>query len=504
MTQPFSYILALIAGMSLSFAFAPYDVYYLAYLSPALLFYLWQSQTPKQAFMTGWLFGSGLLIIGIFWLHHSLKQFGGINESLAIILTIGFAMAMALYPALCGWVAQKYFANPSQTLALRLLMIYPSLWTLFEWLKGWILGGFPWLSLGYSQINTPFALFAPVFGVYGISCLTAMMASCLVLLYLGSMKHKRLVIINLGIIALMLYSLSLITWTTPKQKLTVSLIQGNIAQENKWTAKNLNHTLEHYDQLSKDHWQSDIIIWPETAIPMFYHRLQHNFLADLEQLAQASDTLVFIGMPVKDQHSQGYYNGIVMLGETNHQFYFKRHLVPFGEYIPLASLLNDFFKFLRIPMVNFQASDNLPIIQANSLNIGLSICYEDAFGEEIIDALPLADVLINVSNDAWFGGEIAPKQHLQIAQMRAIETGRYLLRVTNTGISAVITPQGKIQQQSQWNQMEVITTNIRTYQGATIYVEFGNYLVISLLIGSLLLRHIFQIGRTQHTTHTVD
>jgi apolipoprotein N-acyltransferase len=271
--------------------------------------------------------------------------------------------------------------------------------------------------------------------------------------------------------------------------LKIALIQGNVPQEFKWLSDYQIPSMQRYLQLSQEHRDADIIIWPETAIPMFYSDVSKYMPGFLEYLTREHikyDTDFLLGVPVMKEDGS-YYNSVASLG-SQPGFYYKHHLVPFGEYIPFQSTFGELLALLDVPLSAFSAGDARQVnLRSAGEAIGTSICYEDAFGELIRNSLPAATLLVNVSNDAWFGDSIAPPQHLEIARMRALETGRYLLRATNTGISAMIDVKGKVMDQAP--QFNVITLRViaQPYQGMTPYVRFGNGLIISFLLVCVLL-----------------
>lgn len=480
-------VVALLAGAILPLAFAPFHLYLLAFVVPAILIWLWFDVSRHRAILRAYLFGIGFFGVGVTWIAVSMVRFGGIAMPLASFLTGLFVLIWACFPALVAYVVHRWFrvGAPWQTV----LLVIPSLWTLSEWTRGWIFSGFPWLSLGYSQVSGPLYGFAPVIGVFGVSWLV-LCCSGLLLLMLVSQSLKRRVqcgVALAGVIGLSLL-LGQIQWTQPiGHSLKASLIQGNIAQNLKWLPEQRQPSIELYTRLTQENWDSDVIIWPETALPAYFHQAR-SYLSHLAEEAKQHDASVLIGMPVLDvENERRYYNSFVLLGDE-FAFYHKQHLVPFGEFVPLKSLLGGFFDFFHIPMADFSSGERedntLPVA---GLHAGISICYEDAFGEEVIKALPKANFLINVSNDAWFGDSFAPHQHLQMAQMRALETGRPMLRGTNNGVSAVIDARGEIIATSPQFKQHVLTAAIQPMQGNTPYVWLGNYFVLVLCLCSLIL-----------------
>lgn len=475
--------LALGVGASLPLAFAPFSVFPIAWLSPAILFLLWRDQTPARAFGRGLLFGIGLFTVGISWINNSFYYFGGIPLPGSILLTLGFICSMALYPALLGWLLTRGLPKIH---AVKLLLIIPAGWVLMEWLRGWLFTGFPWLTLGYSQIDSPLRGFAPLLGVYGVSWVTVFIASALAYIF-----HYKRHFLPIGLLIVILTGsgglLSQMTWHYPVGKpLEVALVQGNIPQEYKWATGFQIPSIQRYFDLSQAHRDANLIIWPETAIPLFHHQII-GFLELLQTERTRNGTDFLIGIPVMNPEKTAYFNGVMSISE-NTGFYFKRHLVPFGEYIPLQSILGKLLKLLNVPMSEFSAgAADQPNLQVANQAIGLSICYEDVFGELLRSSLPAATLLVNVSNDAWFSDTLAPHQHLEIARMRALESGRFLLRATNTGISAVIDAHGQIVKQSEPSKVYVIRAQAQPYQGTTPYIYLGNALVIILSFLCILI-----------------
>ncbi len=460
----------------LPFAFAPFGWFPLAVLAPALLFSAWAAASAGRALWRGWLFGVGMFGVGTSWIQISLHQFGVPVLAFSASATALFIGFLALYPALLGYIAIRCSPRSAD---LHLLLVWPALWTLTEWLRGWLFTGFPWLNLGYSQIEAPLGELAPVLGVYGVSWATAFSAGFACYL----VKHRSRHWPGYLAIASALWGgsalLGQITWThATGAPLRVALIQGNVEQFDKWQPAERYATLERYVSLSSPYLGADIIIWPETAIPMFYHEAR-PFLERLQRLAKRFETQFVVGIPTSDGARD--FNSVTGVGaETS--VYHKRHLVPFGEFIPFASVLIPLMERVGLRAASFSSGEQVqPVFIAGGQAIAVSICYEDAFGEEVIDALPRAGLLVNVSNDAWFGNSIAPHQHLQIARLRALETGRFLLRSTNTGISAIVSPQGEILQRAPQFEPYALAMKVYAHQGATPYTRIGNWGIVTPL-----------------------
>jgi apolipoprotein N-acyltransferase len=468
-------LIALGAGASSVLAFAPFSLFPFALTGPALLFLLWLDSDPRRAFWEGWLYGVGLFGGGVFWMHISIDQFGGIGTFFPIALTLLFTVVMALYYGLVGWLGQRLATRSGGV--RRLLLVFVPLWLLLEWLRGWFLTGFPWLALGYSQIDTPLRGYAPLLGVHGVS-LAVLLSSALVLL-LTDVRRRFAALTALVILWAGGWGLAHWHWTeSAGAPLRVSLIQGGIPQEQKWRPERLAPTLELYVRLTRANWRSNLIIWPETAVPALLHQVDGVLLQPLAREAREHGSQLLLGIPVWEKQGERFYNAMVARG-TDEGAYYKRHLVPFGEFMPLREWLQPLVELLAIPMSNFSAGeDTRPLLRLAGYPAGVSICYEDAFGEEVIQALPEAAFLVNASNDAWFGDSIALPQHLEIARMRALESGRYLLRVTNTGITALIGPGGELPAVAPPFRQAVLTGEILPLAGLTPYAVVGNWAVV--------------------------
>lgn len=495
-------LLAFAAGGLCVLAFSPFDLFWLPPLCLALLFWQWQQVTPRQAAWRGYFFALGLLGIGTFWLHISIDQFGGVPRPVAIMLAILFAMFMSLFYALKGWLASRIADYTRAGPVISLLLVFPSVWVLAEMGRGYFLTGFPWLVIGYSQTDTVLGALAPLTGVYGISAAVAVLAGAILLLLTG--PAKRLAIAIIVVIFAFTGLLSRVDWTDAQERqIEARLVQGNIPQHMKWQPEVFDLTLKTYQRLSLQQ-PADLVIWPETAVPAFYQRVEDILIAPLQQRFMSLGSTLVTGIPVY-AGDWGYYNSMLSLGESLH-FYHKRHLVPFGEYAPFGALLRPLVDYFRIPLSDFRRGDaERPLLAVDDHFAGVSICYEDAFGNESIQALPDAAYLINVSNDAWFGDSLAPHQHLQIARMRAMESRRYMLRATNTGISAFIDHHGRLLQQTNWGETAVLHGWVPLRSGMTPYAYVSDWLMLFLTVGTLLMiliaRHPAGLHRLTREKH---
>jgi apolipoprotein N-acyltransferase len=468
--------LALLAGLLLPLAFAPFDAPFVAVVSLALLFTAWVDATPGQAFRRGYWFGFGEFGFGAHWLYYSLHGYGGASSGEAVGLIALFTLILSLYMGLAGWATTRFFP-PHR--ALRVVVLFPAAWVLAEWLRGWSFSNFPWLQVGYSQIDTPLAGLAPIFGVFGVSWAVAVLAGLLLVAPFWAGRRRLLAVA--AVLGLVLAGLGLghIPWTRPAgEPFKATLIQGNTPQNLKWQPEYQIKTFETYAELTRQHWESRLIVWPETAVPAFFQQIRVPLLAPLDAEAQAHGTDILLGIPYYVAAGDQYFNSIVALGRTP-GVYLKRHLVPFGEYLPFRPILGWVLDILEIPLSDFAAgTDQQQPLQAAGYPMAGSVCYEDVFGHESRLNLPAAAFLVNVTNDAWFGDSIAPHQHIQMARMRALETGRWLLRASNSGVTAFVDPQGRITARLPLFRQDTLTQSIVPMQGATPYVLWGDWPVI--------------------------
>ena len=471
---------ALAAGAATVLGFAPFSLFPIAVVSLAILIETLHRGSPRSGFWRGYAFGLGLLGFGVFWIRISLNEFGNMDPWLANGLMVLFVAAMALYYGLVGWLTRRLASGPPWVPPLLLL---PGLYVLLEWLRGWLLTGFPWLNLGYTQIQGPLAGFAPIAGVYGLSLLTALSGGLLwgLVRWGGSARIWA----GAGLVALWMSGAGLqrLEWTEPAgEPFAATVVQANIPQATKWDPDARLAIMETYVDLTLAHLDSELILWPETAIPDFLHEVRGALIEPLAERGRREGIEIALGIPVLEEETGRYYNGLVSIG-SREDLYAKRHLVPFGEFMPFKSWLGPLVHAFEVPMSDFSRGDGAqPLLRVGNRIAGASICYEDAFPAELIQALPEAQFLINVSNDAWFGDSLAPHQHLEIARMRALETGRYLVRATNTGISAIIDHLGRVLVEVPSFVRGAVTTAVTPRAGATPYVLVGNWLAIGLAL----------------------
>lgn len=475
-------ILAAMAGVMTVLAFAPYRLYWIMPLSLAILAYtIGRGQTSP--FRLGYVWGLAAYLCNFNWIFISLHEIAGLPILPASALTLLLPAYLALYPGLAAWmsirIGQRFGAN-----ALGKLLLFPASWTLAEWLRGWMLTGFPWGQAGYSQITeSPLAGYTPIGGILLVTLAVAMSGSLLAALLRPGRWQRLLSALALAGLWSGGYALQQIDWTTPVGKpISVALAQGNIPQSIKWDPASYEETLSLYaHQIAATH--ADLMILPETALPLFLDDLPSSYIDLLQNLAAHNHMALAIGVPRRGNKPDHYFNAVVALSTPGMPFYAKSHLVPFGEFIPLPWLTGGLYQLMNIPMASFSAgaSNQAPLDLAGQ-KIAFNICYEDSFGEELIGPAAHATMLANVSNLAWFGKSTAASQHLQLSQARALETGRYILRATNTGMTAIIRPNGAVDAIAAPFTQQVLTGFAEGRTGLTPYMQVGNRLALGLCL----------------------
>ena len=382
----------------------------------------------------------------------------------------------------------------------RWLVLFPAFWTLAEWLRGWLFTGFPWLSVGYSQVETFVGALAPILGVYGVSWATVCIAGLLVCVARGGNVLRGVALLSGVVIFIVLSRFAGYAWTTGTDKeLRVSLIQGAVSQDLKWTPDQLEPTLQLYRELTREQGQRDLIVWPEAAIPALPFEIP-EYLQELHTAMVESNTQLFTGILTFDIERVEFKNTLWAIG-PDERMYHKRHLVMFGEYFPLPRFVRNYMRIMNLPSENIaEGSVDQPLLMAQGVPVAATICYELAFGAEQLPFFPAAQLMVNVSNDAWFGDSIAPHQHLQIGQMRALEVGRYLIRATNTGVTAIVNPLGRVVEQIPQFVPGVLNGSVEAYDGVTPYVRWGNWPVI----GGLLLLVVAAVVTRRAAVGTVS
>ena len=483
-SAPLRALLALAAGAALAASFAPLNLWPLAVLAPAVLMWLWQGATPREAARLGFWFSFATFAAGTYWLYVSIHGFGGAPVWLAFALMLGLVSVMGAYQAALGYAVARWLPASG---AVRWLVALPAAWLLVEWWRGWFLSGFSWLSLGYSQTDTWLAGFAPLAGVYGISAVLLVCAGALTALACGGSTRVRLLAAVTLVVpwaaGALLYQHS---WTRPSgPAVSVAVIQGAIPQDEKWLESNRDTTLTRYQQLTEKVLGTQLIVWPESASADVVNDLV-PYISNLHREARAHGSALVMGVlraagDADQSVAVRYYNSVLALDDQRATWYDKHHLVPFAEFFPVPSFVRSWLRLMSLPYSDFTpgAAEQPPLAAAHLL-LGTTVCYEDAYGSSMLRVLRDADVLVNVTNDAWFGHSSARHQHFQIARMRALEAGRYLVRAANDGISAVIGPHGEVIARAQEFTPVALVSKVVPHRGLTPYASVGNWLVVSL------------------------
>lgn len=487
-------ILSFFLGLALVFCYAPFSYYWLvAIVLPAWL-YTVQGKSAKAAAKQGFTFAFGWFSAGISWVHVSIDQFGGLPLPVSILLMVLLCLYLALFLALACYLAARF--STKHKLNLWLLLPF---WLLSEFLRGVFLTGFPWLTLGYSQIDGPLAVFAPIIGEKGISALVIII--CIAIVAVIKQQSRNL---NLAIIA-SITALSLLLqntlWVSPTgQTVNTVMVQGNIKQELKWEPELTQPTMLKYLDLTRQHYPADIVIWPESAITAVEPSIQaQNFLEIAQNSALVNNSAIISGIIDYNFNTKNYYNNLIVLGKklaedeqgsylyNNENRYAKHHLLPIGEFVPFADWLRPLAPFFNLPMSSFSRGDYVQNnLIANGFHLLPLICFEVAFAEQLsANFTDQTDLLLTVSNDAWFGDSHGPHQHLDIVRMRALEFGRPFLRATNNGITAVIDHQGNILKQIPQFEQAVLKAQVPLVTGFTPYARYTR--IIDFAIPLLLL-----------------
>ncbi|MGO1791772.1 MAG: apolipoprotein N-acyltransferase [Oceanisphaera sp.] len=483
---------ALVSGALGVLAFSPFGYWPFALVSLLGLYAFTQPQPPKQAAKHAFIWAIGFYFVGLWWIHNSMTLFGGLPLWAAFLLVALLAAYLSLYTAAAVWLAQRLVPTPRW----RALLVLPALLMLADWLRGWVLTGFPWLWFGYSQLDGPLAGLAPIVGVQGISWLLTFSAGAL---WLGIRRHSQWRWWpSLGALALWAVAIGTqyIQWVTPTQSSRFALIQGNIEQSLKWVPGQLEHSIERYLNLTLPERQADVVIWPESALPETEQRLA-PWLAQVDQLMRERGQSLITGL-VSQTDTGDMYNSVITLGRNAIPYqpehsnrYYKQHLVPIGEFVPFGDLLRPLAPLFNLPMSSFaQGEANQSDLSAAGQQLSVAICYEVAFPSLVRNNMkPDTDYLLTLSNDTWFGQSIGPWQHQQIARMRSLELGRPLIRATNNGVTLVTDEKGKLVASLPQFEHGVLNADVTGTTGLTPYARFGStpllaWFLISGILGA--------------------
>lgn len=478
---------ALVAGAALGLSFSPFGWWPLAVLCPAVLIYLWDGASPRRAAVLGFWFNAGTFAVGTYWLYISLRLIGHAPIPLALLLMLALVGVMGAYHALLGWFIAKYLPARGAT---RWLIGIPGAWLLIEWFRSWFLTGFGWLALGYAHTDNWLGGLAPVIGQYGLSLVTLLFAGALVTLALGRRRVQQsvaaAVLAGLGTLS---FAFRDIEWTQPSGKpISVAVVQGAIPQDEKWLEENLPNILDTFETLTVQAHGADLIVWPESTIPDLIN-FHIEYMKRVYQAASATGSALVLGAIRREDNErtgeEEYYNSVLVMDPATPGvgWYNKHHLVPFSEFFPVPGFIRDWLRLMSLPYSDFNRGEAAqPPLDAAGQKISLGICYEDAYGSTQLPGLRTATMLVNVTNDAWFGRSTARYQHLQISRLRAREAGRPMVRAANDGVSAIIGARGEILARAPEYEANVMRSELQPRTGLTPYARTGNWPVVCLAL----------------------
>ena len=486
-----SQLLSFGVGCLTTLAFAPFGWSLLLPILLVPLLYVCLTRSPRDSAKHAFWFGFGLFLSGTYWIYISVVIFGNAPVWIALMLMFGLVLIMSAYLAITGWLISRM----SRGEPWLLLAGAPAAFVLIEWLRGWLFSGFPWMALGYSQIDSPLAGWAPVLGVYGVSAMLVISTMAILVALLTRGRQQQVAIAVVVLPWLLGGILKTVEWTEAAgPEVPTTLIQGGVSQDRKWLPEQRVPTMRFYRQATQNATDSSIVVWPEVAIPSVTDRVE-PYIESLEQISRHNAQTILFGILERetDRGESRIYNSVVLVDGDRRQVYRKRHLVPFGEYFPVPDRVREWMRMMNLPFSDLSpGADVQPLLKtADGVEMAVAICYEDAYSAEQLYALPDAGLLINVSNDAWFGESIAPHQHLQIARMRSLEVGRHTIRATNTGISAYIGPDGKILESGPQFEPVILNMAIEPRRGSTPFVRAGNWpviLICAFVVGGFWLR----------------
>ena len=476
-------LILLLAGGLQTLTFSPFHWWWLAPVSVVLILLVCLDLSPARLFRAGWVFGVGLFGTGVSWVYISISEHGNTSAVIAVLLTVIFVAGLALFHGLAFW-AWGHLAKASR---VRRLLLFPAIWILGDWLRSWLLTGFPWLFLGTAQVDGPLAGLAPLVGVYGVSFWVVMTGALALGAWWLVQAGRRISAVLVVVLALAPWfaapSLNRVDWTLlADEPMTIAAMQGNIPQRIKWDPDFLRDQIQIYLELTQEHWDRNLILWPETAIPLPQDQAGPVIEFIREQLGDNSTLIT--GIPwfgYSEQLNDATFRNSIMAIGDGEGIYHKQKLVPFGEYVPLQQWLRGLIGFFDLPMSDFsRGPENQSPLLAGNHQVMPFICYEVAYPDFVARYANGTDLLITISNDGWFGDSLGPEQHLQIARMRALETGRYMLRGTNNGITAIIDHRGRMTEAIPRFTRATMLGEVRTASGATPYMLSGSWPALTL------------------------
>jgi len=481
-------IIALLAGCLVPLSFAPFNLWPLGIFALTIFALLINQQSLKTVWWRAWCFGVGMYGVGVSWVYVSISGFGGAPAPLAASLVVIFVFFMAAVFSLPFCAFGRWFSRHP----LSLLIAFPATWLLGEWLRTWLLTGFPWLFIGYADLTNWLSGWAPIVGVMGLSLLSAFTAAVIAQIIYQPIKTRGLVLASCAVTFIWGagFALQKIEWTQLSETLTsIAIVQPNVNQEDKWQADYRETTMDLLSAKTEPLWGHKIIIWPEAAITEIYsHALP--FLNQINRKAADTESGLITGIIFDDREKQLYYNSVATFGRAI-GIHHKRRLVPFGEYVPFEPLRN-VIEFFNLPtsIINLGPDEQYGL-KVDDLMIAPSVCYEVAFPDLIAENAVGSQLLISISNLGWFGDSLGRHQFMQMAQMRALETQRYYAYSTNNGPSAIFDRKGKITSQTKAFEQTSLSSEFFAAEGSTPFMRFGSLPLVAISILGLALLLFF-------------
>ncbi len=486
------YLLALFCGLLFPLGFAPFDYWPLTILSISLALYLVSERVEKNTFLLGFFYGIGQWGFGISWVYVSIHYHGNQGILSSLFITTLFIFFLSLYTGLTFYLIKKFRTSNKN---LNYLLFFPVVWVTVEIIRSYLFTGFPWLLVGTSLAGTSVGGWIPILGTYGVSILIVMISGSLVLIFGSKEKMYWPPALIIAIILLSSFTLNRINWTKEISIIQASIYQPNLTLKEKWSSDGVRQTMSMINSSISDAQEGEFIFFPETAI-IFDKGDLHAWISDIEKEAKSRNISLISGIIAKDVQNPDLierYNRIEGFGAIKGH-YDKTHLVPFGEYIPLRRYLDKILDILGINLINTLPGESYSLLKAHNIAISASICYEIAFSDLVRKTAKKSNLLVTISNDTWFGASIGPEQHLEIAQSRAQEHQKSLVRATNSGISAIIGRKGNVVNRQGFFEDKQIKESVSIYEGKTPFSIVGNYFIYGYII--LIYMYLLLYKRT--------
>ena len=487
-----NYVYALLLGSIFPLGFAPFDLYPITFLSISLFIYILDKESNSNYYLVGFFYGLGLWSVGISWVYVSIHYHGDISIIISLLITFLFAAFLSLYFSALAFLYRFFKTKVTH---LNYILIFPILWVTIEIVRSHLFTGFPWLIVGSSLSGTSLGGWTPILGSYGSSLIVLMSAGCLTLIL---NKSKKLEIYSTLLFLLFLissFSLNKYNWTSQDKELNIFIYQPNLSLKDKWSINGFNKTKKLIEKAVEILKEGDLIVFPETAL-IFDKKEIAPWIEEINFKLIKKEASLISGIIAKDSKNDYLierYNRFQGFGILN-SHYDKVHLVPFGEYVPLRYYLGGVMDVLGINMVNTLPGRSINTLKAGKIRVSPSICYEIAFNNLIRKTAKTSNLIITISNDTWFGRSLGPEQHLEIAQTRALEHQKVLLRATNSGVSAIIGRKGEILERQGIFEKKELERKIYLYEGNTPFSIVGNSIIYIIILVTYM--YLFYLKRT--------